>query len=86
MNERENFINNLERAMTSAYGQGREFVKLTIGDMKRILQLLKEQEAVPVIQREVMHMLIWCCGSCGVPIKSGEKFCWNCGKKVKRDD
>ena len=53
---------------------------------KKIMKLLKEQEAVPVIQREVMHMLVWCCGSCGVPIKSGEKFCWNCGKKVKRDD
>ena len=44
MNERENFINNLERAINSAYGEGREFIKLTIGDVKRILQIIKEQE------------------------------------------
>ena len=44
---------------------------------------LKEQEAVPVIQREVMHMLVWCCGSCGVVITDGDKFCRMCGKQVK---
>lgn len=54
--------------------------------MADALSLLKEQEAVPVIQREVMHMLVWCCGSCGVAITDGDKFCWMCGKKVKWDD
>jgi rubrerythrin len=44
---------------------------------------LKEQEAVPVIQREVMHMLVWCCGSCGVAITDGDKYCRMCGKKVE---
>ena len=48
-----------------------------------ILVLLKEQEAVPVIQREVIHMLVWCCGSCGVAITAGDKFCRMCGKQVK---
>ena len=43
---------------------------------------LKEQEAVPVIQREIMHMLVWCCGSCGVAITDGDKFCRNCGRKM----
>lgn len=46
-------------------------------------ELLKEQEAVPVVQREVMHMLVWCCGSCGVAITDGDKFCRMCGKEVK---
>jgi rubrerythrin len=46
-------------------------------------ELLKEQEAVPVIQREIMHLLIWCCGSCGVAITDGDKFCRMCGKKLK---
>ena len=45
--------------------------------------LLKEQEAVPVVQREVMNMLFWCCGSCGVAITEGDKFCRMCGKAVK---
>lgn len=49
-------------------------------------ELLKEHEAVPVIQREVMHMLVWCCGSCGVAITDGDKFCRNCGKQVKWND
>ena len=42
-----------------------------------------EEQAVPVIQREVMHMLVWCCGSCGVAITDGDKFCRMCGKIVK---
>ena len=47
--------------------------------------LLREQEPVPVIQREVMHMLVWCCGSCGAAITDGDKFCRMCGKAVKWD-
>lgn len=47
------------------------------------IDLLKEQEAVPVIQREIMHMLFWCCSSCGVAITDGDKFCRNCGKELK---
>jgi rubrerythrin len=44
---------------------------------------LKEQEAVPVIQREVMHMLVWCCGSCGAAITDGDKYCRMCGKELR---
>ena len=47
------------------------------------ISLLKEQEPVPVKQREAMHMLFWCCGSCGVAITDGDKFCRNCGREVK---
>lgn len=50
------------------------------------ISLLKAQEAVPVIQHEVMHMLVWCCGSCGVAITDGDKFCRMCGKPVKWND
>lgn len=56
------------------------------GIMKYIddaVALLKEQEAVPVIQREIAHMLFWCCSSCGVAITDGDKFCRNCGKELK---
>ena len=52
---------------------------------KAALAMLKEQEAVPVIRREIMHMLFWCCGSCGVAITDGDKFCRMCGKAVKWD-
>lgn len=53
---------------------------------EEVLALLKEQEAVPVVQRELMHMLFWCCGSCGVAITHGDKFCRNCGKAMKWND
>lgn len=56
-----------------------------IEHIKCAITLLKEQEAVPVIQREIMHMLFWCCGSCGVAITDGDKFCRMCGKAVKWD-
>lgn len=52
-------------------------------DVLDLLKEQKEQEAVPVIQREVMHMLFWCCSSCGVAITDGDKFCRNCGKELK---
>lgn len=48
--------------------------------------LLKEQEAVPAIQREIMNMPVWCCGSCGVAITDGDKFCRMCGRAVKWND
>ena len=51
-----------------------------------VLDLLKEQEAVLVVQRELMHLLFWCCGSCGVAITHGDKFCRNCGRQVKWDE
>ena len=47
------------------------------------LDLLKEQEPVLAIQRRIMHMLVWCCGSCGAPIEDGDEFCSMCGRKVK---
>ena len=48
-----------------------------------VLVVMKEREAVPVVQREIMHMLVWCCGSCGVAITDGDKFCRMCGRQVK---
>ena len=51
--------------------------------MQDALALLRKQKPVQVIQRESMHMLFWCCGSCGVAITDGDKFCRMCGKAVK---
>lgn len=68
-----------------AFAESRGFGGLA-NTMRDALAMLKEQEAVPVMQREVMHMLVWCCGSCGVAITDGDKFCRMCGKKVKWND
>lgn len=50
------------------------------------LNLLKEQEPVYAQKREFAYMWFWCCGSCGVAITEGDKFCRICGKGVKWDD
>jgi len=60
-----------------------ENLKQTAQSMMEGICLLKEQEAIPVVQREIAHMLFWCCGSCGVAITDGDKFCRNCGRAVK---
>ena len=51
--------------------------------MRKAHAMLKDQEAVPVVQREIAHLLFWCCGSCGVAITDGDKFCRMCGRPVK---
>lgn len=88
MNERKNFVNNLERAVNLAYGGGREFIKLTIGDVKRILQLIKEQETVPADNGK--------CPSCNWDFENGELdfsninesrfYCPRCGQAVKLNE
>ena len=59
--------------------------KETMTIISDAIALLKEQEAVQVVQCEIMHMLFWCCGSCGVAITDGDKFCRNCGRRMKWD-
>jgi rubrerythrin len=90
MSDRDNVIDGLKN--TAGYFRHLQFVGY-IGDQEiyyehekhcnDAIALLEEQEAVPVIQREIMHMLFWCCGSCGVVITDGDKFCRNCGKALK---
>ena len=79
---REHVIQALEEAIPFMENRGYGGVAHTIYDA---LELLK-QEPVIVRQREMMHMLFWCCGSCGVPITEGDKFCRMCGRAVKWSD
>lgn len=78
MVDREKVIKKAERIMRSTVD--RNMIDEFCED---VIALLKTQEAVPVIQRELMHMLVWCCGSCGVAITDGDKFCRMCGREVK---
>lgn len=61
------------------YREHKETVRMAIA-------LLKEQEPAHIQRREFAHMWFWCCGSCGVAITEGDKFCRMCGKAVKWDD
>ena len=83
MTHREHVIKALEEVIPFIDSRGYGGVAEIMHDA---LELLNEQEAVPVIQRELMHMIFWCCGSCGVPITDGDKFCRMCGKAVKWND
>lgn len=79
----EDMLSNINKENLLSFGghidNGAAFLEL----MTNVLTLLKEQEPVPVKQREAMHMLFWCCSSCGVAITDGDKFCRNCGREVK---
>ena len=54
--------------------------------MRDALVLLKEQEPVHVQKRKFARLWLWCCGSCGVAITEGDRFCRMCGKAVKWND
>ena len=43
------------------------------------IELLKEQEAVKPMNG-------WLCGQCGCRIYQDANYCYNCGRKVKRDE
>lgn len=77
----------LELTLETAIKEAGEFedVRLLKKDAECMLELLKEQEPVHIQKRELAHMWFWCCGSCGVAITEGDKFCRMCGKEVKWD-
>ena len=83
MPDREKIVKLIEEEINVCESVNQCYRTIDLPALRDILALLKEQEAVPVIQREIMHMLVWCCGSCGVAITDGDKFCRMCGKPVK---
>ena len=54
--------------------------------LQDVLELPKEQEPIHAQKRESSYLWFWCCGSCGVALTEGDKFCRMCGKPVKWDD
>lgn len=86
MADREKVIEGIE-TICEFFGFGLPSQSPTFEAYQHILSdavtLLKEQEAVPVIKREDACMFFWCCGSCGVAITEGDKFCRMCGKEVQ---
>lgn len=95
MADKEKIVNGLECCSeSSGYGcnycpYGDECRKATLMGCAHLcrdaLELLKEQEPVHVQKREFAHMWFWCCGSCGVAITEGDRFCRMCGKEMKWD-
>ena len=83
MNDMERVIKTLDAQISVAKEIRSDFVQLTVGEAKTALELLKEQEPVHVQKREFAYMWFWCCGSCGVAITEGDKFCRMCGQAVE---
>jgi len=93
MADREKVVKGLEEAETmliQAVDRGGEMAVMgafkCLNRVTDALELLKEQEPVHVQKRELAHMWFWCCGSCGVAITKGDKFCRMCGKSVKWEE
>lgn len=86
MTDREKAISNFEHEVNKTHDRGWGIVDLRIEDAKEILALLKEQEPARIQKREFAHMWFWCCGSCGVAITEGDRFCRMCGRAVKWDE
>lgn len=56
-----------------------QMVELPRKLIEKILELLKEQEAVKPMTGGL-------CGQCGCRIYQDANYCYNCGRKVKWDD
>ena len=78
MSDREIVMQHFQDAIEASGNNNQwRFVRLDI--IEKALAMLKEQEAV-----KPMNGLL--CGQCGCRIYQDANYCYNCGRKVKRDD
>jgi hypothetical protein len=79
--DREKILEDFEYVVRKSHGEGWDYVDgLTTEDGFKILQLLKEQEAVEPVSDPYVY---WLCGACGKKIDYRHKYCPWCGKQVK---
>ena len=52
--------------------------------VNELIGLLKEKEAVPT-RVNTNYEQHWNCGNCGAVINPSDKYCHECGQKVKRE-
>ena len=93
MIDREQIIKDFEHAVNKAHGEDYDYVDLTVEDADKILKLLKEQEALPIVYETNKYtgLPVAHCPSCGeylVQFHSGvdgkeSRFCYYCGQEVK---
>ena len=91
MTDREKIVNDFEHEVNKAHGEGWDFVDLSTYDAKKILALLKEQEAVKpkkwVPKRQMLGTVRgWYCPKCDFSVSYGDRYCRNCGRGLKWDD
>ena len=53
--------------------------------MRDVLELLKEQESerVEIVDSDCGRTHWYVCGGCKTPINQGDRFCHECGRKMK---
>ena len=84
--DREKILEDFEYAVRKSHREGWNYVDgLTTEDGFKILQLLKEQEAVRPEREHSGGGTTWwnVCGNCKTAINPNDKFCHECGKGVK---
>lgn len=82
MNDKENVTKALEEAVPFLESKGYGGIAHAVHDALELM----ENKPVLVKRRMLMHMWFWCCGSCGVALTEGDKFCRMCGRAVKWDE
>lgn len=87
MPDREKVIKGLESQLDDLqkYADADEVITLTQHQVKDILDLLKEQEAVEP-KHNSLSPTDWFCGKCGMCVSRFHDYCPYCGRTVKWDD
>ncbi len=88
MNNREKIISAIEKAKTQSKENAQDAIIVPFKEANMIIDLLKEQEAVrPERQCSGGGTTWWnVCGNCRTAINPNDKFCHECGKRVKWND
>ena len=92
MTDREKVVSALEKALAISGSVDSCFIWITVGDGRKALKLLKEQETRSVNNGDDTYV----CGECGETVgweelsvggiyKTRYKYCPECGRKVKWD-
>jgi hypothetical protein len=85
--DREKILEDFEYVVRKSHGEGWDYVDgLATEDGFKILQLLKEQEAVKPKRINGKRNRFIKCGNCNYDLMTGFQFCPHCGREVKRDD
>ena len=84
--DRKKTVEDFEYVVRRSHGDGWDYVDgLTTEEGFKILQLLKEQEAVvhPEPSCEMTYFTDCCCDLCGVQLIREDNFCRCCGKRIE---
>lgn len=83
--DREKVIKEAEQTLSFVLPDDKDTsgIMVRVGWIRDILALLKEQEPVEPTRVNTNYEQHWNCGNCNAVISGWDKFCHECGQKVK---